>query len=98
MWILSQNKELLFECKRVITIEKDEDNDKFLVCGDRGSIDVMILGIYSSETKAKKVLIKIVDQLRNISSWVTYGGLPNNNFVNSSFISEVVFEMPEDDE
>lgn len=97
MWILSQNKEVLFECKKAITIEEDEYSDKFLVCGGSGS-DAMILGIYSSEAKAKKVLIEIAEQLSNVTSTTGYDGYPDDKFPNSDFKSEVIFKMPGDDE
>jgi len=97
MWILSQNREELFECKRAISIRPINNKD-YEIIGDLNSKLEVVLGTYSKYENVKEVLIKIVSQLRNITSMVSYEGYTDDNFANSSFSSEVVFEMPKDNE
>ena len=97
MWILSQNREELFECKRAISIRPINNKD-YEIIGDLNSKLEVVLGTYSKYENVKEVLIKIADQLRNITSWGSYEGCPDDNFPSSLSNSEAVFEMPKDNE
>ena len=82
MWIRSQNKYCLMNCKNVV-VYQDIKMNKFVIITNDGTnisdVNDVILGIYSIKEKALKVLDQIVEE-------INYGDLQN------------VFEMPQDEE
>lgn len=82
MWIRSQNKYCLMNCKNVV-VYQDIKMNKFVIITNDGTnisdVNDVILGIYSTKEKALKVLDQIVEE-------INYGDLQN------------VFEMPQDEE
>lgn len=82
MWIRSQNKYCLMNCKNVMVYENIKMNIVVIITNDGTDVNDgadVILGTYSTKEKALKVLDQIVEE-------INYGDLQN------------VFVMPQDDE
>lgn len=82
MWIRSQDKTVLLEVNTLMVIE----NSIAIFAGKNG-----ILGTYSTEEKALKVLDKIQRHIEKLFTNTTDG---NTNY----HMFKQVFEMPQDDE
>ena len=85
MWVRSQNKSRLIKCD-YITIDKRCVNAIHNI--ENGSL----LGIYSSNEKALKVLDMIEEYLKN-----NFGGIQIGNIQVVGQIANI-FQMPQDDE
>lgn len=81
MWIRSQNKYTLINCKNIFIYHNTKTNKFIIATNDGGDI---VLGIYSTEEKAKKVLDKIIERIKDIHC--------------NNYRRDIVFQIPQDDE
>lgn len=88
MIIVEQNKTYLVNFNNVehISIAVDEEETEYAIVSVTKSRDEIILGVYETEERAKKVLLEIAERAE---------GWENLKYGQPKGIAEYIYEMPE---
>lgn len=93
MWIRSQSKKVLLNVNQVV-INNTKDESEYYIHGysERG---IDILGVYSTQEKALKVLDEIQDAIEN-TDYYRIDNVGHGAYVLANGVK--VYQMPQDDE